>query len=66
MAILGIFTGDGFTKQIYEELKKAIDWDNNHPTGIIFHATGFDNLGNLRAAISGNLHRISITFLTIY
>jgi hypothetical protein len=33
MAILGIFTGDGFTKQKYEELRKEVDWEHKHPTG---------------------------------
>jgi hypothetical protein len=50
MAILTIFTGDGFTKQMYEELRREVDWEHNLPTGIIFHAAGFDNLGNLRVA----------------
>jgi hypothetical protein len=27
MAILAIFTGDGFTKQMYEELRKEVDWN---------------------------------------
>jgi hypothetical protein len=50
MAILAIFTGDGFTKQMYEELRKEVDWEHNHPTGVIFHAASFDNSGNIRVA----------------
>ena len=50
MAILTIFTGDGFTKQMYEELRKQVDWEHNPPTGIILHAASFDNSGNLRVA----------------
>jgi hypothetical protein len=46
MAILGIFTGDGFTKQKYEELRKEVDWEHKHPTGAILHAAGFDDSGN--------------------
>jgi hypothetical protein len=42
MAILAIFTGDGFTKQKYEELRKEVDWEHKHPTGAILHAAGFD------------------------
>ena len=50
MAILAIFTGDGFTKQMYEEFRKEADWEHDPPTGIILHSVGFDKLGNLRAA----------------
>ena len=46
MAILGIFTGDGFTKQKYEELRKEVDWEHKHPTGVILHSAGFDDSGN--------------------
>ena len=37
MAILGIFTGEGFTKQIYEELRKEVEWEHDKDTGQIFH-----------------------------
>jgi hypothetical protein len=50
MAILAIFTGDGFTKQMYEEFRKEADWEHNPPTGLILHSVGFDKSGNLRAA----------------
>jgi hypothetical protein len=42
--------GDGFTKQIYEHLRKEVDWEHKHPQGAIFHAAGFDNSGNIRVA----------------
>lgn len=50
MAILGIFTGVGFTKQMYEELRKEVNWEQNHPAGIILHAAGLDNSGNIQVA----------------
>ena len=50
MAILGIFTGQGFTKQMYEDLKKEVDWENNPPTGVILHAAALDNSGNIQVA----------------
>jgi hypothetical protein len=50
MAILGIFTGDGFTKQMYEELRKEVDWEHNQAQGAILHAAGFDSSGNIRVA----------------
>jgi hypothetical protein len=46
MAILAIFTGDGFTKQMYEQLRKEVDWEHTHPTGVILHSAGFDDSGN--------------------
>jgi hypothetical protein len=46
MAILAIVTGDGFSKQMYEQLRKDVDWEHKHPTGVIFHAASFDNTGN--------------------
>jgi hypothetical protein len=46
MAILAIFTGNNITKQMYESLRKEVDWINDHPLGGIFHAAGFDNSGN--------------------
>lgn len=48
MAILGIFTGQGFTKELYEELRKEVDWENNPPAGIILHAAALDKSGNIQ------------------
>jgi hypothetical protein len=50
MAILASFSGDGFTKQVYEELRKEVDWEHKNPKGVIFHAAGLDNSGNIRIA----------------
>ena len=47
MAILIINRGDGFTKQIYENARKEINWEGNPPPGVIFHAaSSFDSSGN--------------------
>jgi hypothetical protein len=46
MAILAIFTGNNITKQMYESLRKQVDWEHKHPTGGIFHAAAFDDSGN--------------------
>lgn len=46
MAILAIFTGNNVTKQMYETLRKEVDWERNHPAGVILHAAGFDESGN--------------------
>jgi hypothetical protein len=50
MAILAIFTGNGVTKQVYDQLRKEVDWEHKHPTGIILHSAGFDDAGNLHVA----------------
>ncbi len=46
MAILVIFTGNSITRQMYESLRKEIDWEHNPPKGAIFHAAAFDDAGN--------------------
>jgi len=46
MAILAIFTGNSITKQMYESLRKEVDWEHKHPPGGIFHAAAFDDSGN--------------------
>ena len=48
MAILAIFTANGFTKQMYEEFRKGVGWEQNPPEKVIFHAASFDNSGNIR------------------
>ena len=66
MAILAIVTGDGFTKQMYEQLRKEVDWEHKHPAGVIFHAASFDNSGNHVRLISGSLIKILITLNHFY
>ena len=46
MPILVIFTGNNITKQLYEKLRKEIDWEHQHPSGLIIHAAAFDDSGN--------------------
>lgn len=50
MAILAIFIGQGFTKQMYEDLKREVDWENNPPAGAMLHAAGLDKSGNIQVA----------------
>ncbi len=50
MTYLGIFTGDGFTKKKYEELRKEVGWEQNPPAGVIFHAAGLDSSGNIHVS----------------
>ncbi len=46
MAILAIVTGNNLTKKMYEEVRKEVNWERDHPTGAYFHAAGFDDSGN--------------------
>jgi hypothetical protein len=50
MAVLAIFTGKGFTKQMYEALRPEVKWETQLAPGGLFHAAGFDQDGNLHVA----------------
>ena len=40
MPVLAIFTGNNVTKQMYETLRKEVDWEHNHAAGfLIIQAT---------------------------
>lgn len=47
MSILAIFKGKGFTKEMYENARKEIDWEHKNPAGAVFHAAAFDDGGML-------------------
>ena len=53
MTILAIHTGDGMTKDIYENVRKEVNWEGNTPPappGVIFHAMSFDDSGKFCVA----------------
>jgi hypothetical protein len=50
MAILAIFTGTGITKQMYEDLRKDVQWEQNKPQGAVFHVASTDDSGNIHVA----------------
>lgn len=50
MAILAIFTGDGFTKKMYDDLIRVVGWKASHPIGGIVHIASFDEKGNAHVA----------------
>jgi hypothetical protein len=50
MAILLIARGDGFTKEMYETLRREVNWEANPPPGIISHTASFDGSGNICVA----------------
>lgn len=50
MAILVIFTGTGITKQMYEDLRQDVKWEQDKPRGAIFHVASTDSAGNTHVA----------------
>jgi hypothetical protein len=46
MAILALFTGQGYTKEMYETLRKEVDWEHKKAPGGMFHVASFDQSGN--------------------
>src|SRR5215216_5221393 len=50
MTILAILTGDGLTKEMYENVRKEVNWEGNPPPGVIFHAMSFDDSGKFCVA----------------
>jgi len=52
MPIIAIFTGNGFTKKMYDALRKEVNWENEKVDGWIAHVVRFDD--------SGQLHMINI------
>mgnify|MGYP001774223559 CR=1 FL=1 len=46
MAILVLFTGQGYTKEMYETLRKEVGWEHKHAPGGIFHVASFEKSGN--------------------
>jgi hypothetical protein len=50
MAILAIFKTNKITKEMYETLRKEIDWERQHPDGEALHAAAFDVSGNFCVA----------------
>ena len=52
MAIIAIFTGKGFTKDMYDKLRQEVGWETEPIDGWMAHAVRFDE--------SGELHMINI------
>ena len=50
MAVMAIFTGDGFTKEMYEALRAEVKWETNLAPGGLVHVCGFDEAGNVHVA----------------
>jgi len=52
MVIIAIFAGKGFTKDMYDQLRKEVNWETEPIDGWVSHAVGFDE--------SGELHMVNI------
>ena len=48
MAIIAIFTGKGFTKDMYEMPRQEVEWETEPIDGWIIHAVCIDQSGNIR------------------
>jgi hypothetical protein len=46
MALLAIFTGQGYTKDIYETIRKESGFEHKPPPGLMFHVVSFEKSGN--------------------
>ena len=47
MPVLVIFKGNNITKEMYENVRKEVDWEHNPPIGLILHSSAVDESGNL-------------------
>lgn len=45
--ILAIIHSPEITKDKYEALRPIVQWEKNHPEGILFHAAAFDEQGRM-------------------
>ena len=45
MALLAIFTGQGYTKDMYETIRKESGFEHK-PPGLMFHVVSFEKSGN--------------------
>jgi len=48
MAIMAIFTGKGFTKDMYERLRQEVGWETQPIAGWMMHVVCFDESGDIR------------------
>jgi hypothetical protein len=51
MALLAIFTGQGYMKDMYETLRRESDFEHKPPPGLMFHVVSFEKSGNTMHAV---------------
>jgi hypothetical protein len=54
MTILAIHTGEGMTKDMYENVRKEVTWEGNPPPGMIFMRRHLMTLASLVLQRFGN------------
>lgn len=42
MTVLAIITGEGITQQMYDIIRREVDWVNQQPQGAIIHIAAFE------------------------
>ena len=47
MKTMSIMTGRGFTKDMYEALRKEVGWETEPVDGWLMHVVGFDESGEI-------------------
>ncbi len=47
MAIMALFEGRGFTRDMYEKLRGVVRWEADPATGAVLHVCAFDEAGHL-------------------
>jgi hypothetical protein len=51
MALLAIFTGQGYTKDMYETLRRESGFEHKPPPGLRFHVAPFEKSGDTMHAM---------------
>ncbi len=65
MTILAILTGDGLTKDMYENVRREVMWEGKPPPGVIFHAASLMTLASLVLQKFRNQRNNGTIFLTL-
>lgn len=50
MATLALVYIKGLKKDMYEKLRKEVDWEHKQPGGLLFHSAAFDDDGDIHVA----------------
>jgi len=49
MPIMAKYAASHITRDVYESVRKALDWDNHPPAGALLHVVAFDDAGGLQS-----------------
>ena len=63
--IMAIFTGKGFTKEMYERLWQEVRWETEPIDGWLMHDVSFDYSGDIRMTnIWGSTEKMEVGFVS--